>query len=243
MRSGGSTTRIRYCKMRRASQHLPAEPERELAGQRSEPRRRDSRESRRKLLDATGRLLADGPLPRSIEHVAIEAGLSAATAYRHFASLDDLLRAYAHQTILTIADFAAEQTATGAELLRIVTAEWIRVTKERGPAMVQLRSRRGWLARREEGDPIIRDTCLYLEPAVRGIIDEEGLSEEALEVGLFLWNITFDPREILDLMGTLGWRDDQVLDRLLRLFHAGMRAAVEDAEPARARRRSRTRRA
>jgi AcrR family transcriptional regulator len=223
------------------SQDAGDPPERELAGQRSEPLRRDSRESRRKLLDATGRMLADGTRPRSLEQVAIESGLSGATAYRHFASLDDLLRAYAHRTILTMADFAAGQTATGEELLRLVTAEWIRVTKERGPAMVQLRSRRGWLARRKEGDPIIRDTCVYLEPALRGIIAEEDLPEETLEVGLFLWNITFDPREILDLMQTLGWSDEQVLDRLLRLFHAGMRAAVADQPPRAAKRKRRTR--
>jgi AcrR family transcriptional regulator len=200
--------------------------ERELAGQRSEPLRRDSRENRRKLLDATGRMLAEGNRPRSMEQIAVEAGLSAATAYRHFASLDRILQAYAHQTILGMADFAAAQTATGAELLRIVTAEWIRVTKQRGPAMVQLRSRRGWLARREEGDPIIVDTCRYLEPALGGMIAEEKLPQEALEVGLFLWNITFDPREILDLMQTLGWTDEQVLDRLLRSWHAGFRAAL-----------------
>jgi AcrR family transcriptional regulator len=157
----------------------------------------------------------------------VQAGVSAATAYRHFRSLDDVLRAYAHETILTIGDYAAKQTATGADLLRLTTAEWIRVTHERGPGMVQLRSPRGWLARRMEGDPIIRDTCVYLEPPLRDMIADERLAPDSLEVGLFLWNLTFDPREILDLITTLGWTDEQVLDRLLRLFHAGWRAAVQ----------------
>lgn len=199
-----------------------------LVGQRSEPVRRDSRESRRKLLETTGRMLAAGDRPRSLQQIAVEAGLSGATAYRHFASLEDVLRAYAHQTILTMGEYAAAQTATGAELLRLVTAEWIRVTRQRGPAMVQLRSRRGWLERRGEGDPIIVDTCAYLEPAILGIIAEDRLPPEALEVGLFLWNVTFDPREILDLIQTLGWSDEQVLDRLLRLWHAGLRASLQD---------------
>jgi AcrR family transcriptional regulator len=202
----------------------------ELAGQRSESQRRDSRQSRGKLLEATGVMLAEGNRPRSLEHVAVEAGLSVATAYRHFASLDHLLQAYAHQTILAMVDFASEQTATGGELLRLLTKEWIRVTKERGSAMVQLRSRRGWLARREDGDPIIRDTCLYLEPAVRGILAEERLPDAGLEFALFLWNITFDPREILDLVATLGWSDGQVLNRLLRSYHAGLRAALHDQD-------------
>ena len=206
------------------------EPERSvtLVGERSEPQRRDSRESRRKLLDTTGRMLASGRRPRSLQQLAVEAGLSGATAYRHFRSLDDVLRAYAHQTIQTMGEFTAAQDATGAELLRLVTAEWIRITRERGPAMVQLRSRRGWLERRAAGDPIILDTCIYLEPAIRGIIADERLPAESLEVGLFLWNITFDPREILDLIETLGWSDEQVLDRLLRVYHAGLRAALRD---------------
>ncbi len=220
----------RYAKreMSRDSHDTSHQREAGLVGQRSEPLRRDSRESRRKLLDTTGRLLAAGKRPRSLQQLAVEAGLSGATAYRHFASLDDVLRAYAHQTIQTMGEFAAEQDASGAELLRLVTAEWIRITRERGQAMVQLRSRRGWLERLHAKDPIITDTCVYLEPALLGIIADEGLAPESLEVGLFLWNITFDPREILDLIQTLGWSDEQVLDRLLRVFHAGLRAALED---------------
>lgn len=173
-------------------------------------------------------MLAAGDRPRSLQQLAIEAGISGATAYRHFGSLEDALRAYAHQTIQTMGDFAAKQDATGAELLRLVTAEWIRITRERGQAMVQLRSQRGLLERLRAGDPIITDTCAYLEPALLDIIEEEKLPPETLEVGLFLWNITFDQREILDLFNTLGWSDEQVLDRLLRTYHAGLRAALAD---------------
>jgi AcrR family transcriptional regulator len=197
-----------------------------LSGARSTSTRRDSRESRRRLLDATGRLLAAEDGPRSLQHIASEAGLAGATAYRHFASLDDALQAYAHQTVLSMGRFAERQTGSGFKLLRALSIEWVRLTRARGPAMVHLRSRRGFLERRRADERIITDTCAYLEPAMAGVLNEEGLPADALEVALFLWNVLFDPREILDLLATLGWTDDELVERLLAAFRAGLPAAA-----------------
>ena len=188
------------------------------AGSRVVSHRRDSVASRQRLLAATGRLLARGERPRNLQQVAAEAGLSAATAYRHFESLEAAMAAYAHFTIASMQEFAADQQATGSELLRILSAEWVRLIRERGPAMVHLRSPDGFLQRRRSGDGLITDTCAYLEPAVRGILDELGLPAEALEYGLFLWNVMFDPREVLDLVGTLGWSDELLVDRLMASY-------------------------
>ncbi len=187
------------------------------------PQRSDSRASRRRLIEATGRLLAQDEPPRSIQHIAHEAGLSNATAYRHFASLGDALHAYAHQTVLAMGDFAAAQSASGYERLEVLSREWVRLVHERGPAMVHLRSHRGFLERRRAGERIIADTCAYLEPAVAGVIDNDGLPPATLEFGLFLWNVLFDPREVLDLLETLGWDDDEVVGRLLAAFLAALR--------------------
>jgi AcrR family transcriptional regulator len=196
--------------------------EAELVGPRSSSQRRDSQASRRRLLDAVGRLLADGDGPRSLQHVASEAGLSVATAYRHFASLDSALQAYAHHTVLSMGEFARTQSTTGLALLESLSYKWVRLTRERGPAMVHLRSRRGFLERRSAGERIIADTCSYLEPAMLGVLAEEGLPADALEVALFLWNVLFDPREILDLLGTLEWDEAQLVNRLLAGFRASL---------------------
>jgi AcrR family transcriptional regulator len=195
-------------------------------GPRTSSDRRDSRASRRRLLDATGRLLAAADGPRSLQHVASEAGLSAATGYRHFASLEDALQAYAHQTVLLMGDFAATQAGTGFELLRSLSREWVRLARERGAAMVHLRSRRGFLERRHDGERIIADTCAYLQPAMLGVLAEAELPLDALDVALYLWNALFDPREILDLLGTLEWDEAETVDRLLAAFHAGLGAAI-----------------
>jgi AcrR family transcriptional regulator len=198
-------------------------PDRDLVGPRSTPQRSDSRATRRRMLEATGRLLAEVEPPRSVQHIAHEAGVSTATAYRHFASLDDVLHAYAHQTVLAMGDYAAAQSATGYERLELLSREWVRLVRERGPAMVHLRSHRGFLERRRAEERIIADTCAYLEPAVAGVIAEEGLPPATTDFGLFVWNVLFDPREVLDLLGTLGWTEDVVVDRLLATFLAALR--------------------
>jgi AcrR family transcriptional regulator len=185
--------------------------------------RRDSVANRERLLAATGRLLARGERPKNLQHVATEAGLSAATAYRHFESLDAALGAYAHFTIVAMQEFAARQEAQGSELLRILSTEWVRLIRERGPAMVHLRSPDGFLQRRRSGDRLIGDTCAYLEPAVRGIVEELDLPADALEYGLFLWNVMFDPREVLDLVGTLGWSDELLVTRLMASYFPALR--------------------
>lgn len=203
--------------------------ERPLVGPRSSSPRSDSVASRRRLLEATGRLLADGVKPRNLQQVASEAGLAAATAYRHFASLDDALQAYAHQTVLAMCEFDEGLTSSGGERLGALSLEWVRLTRERGPAMVHLRSDRGFLERRREAEPIIADTCRYLEPAMAQMLAEEGLPESQLELALLLWNIHFDPREILDLLGTLGWTEEEVVERQLRSFRAGLGAVAGGA--------------
>jgi len=158
-----------------------------------------------------------------LQHIAHEADISTATAYRHFASLDDAMHAYAHQTVLAMGQFASGLEVTGHERLEALSREWVRLVRERGPAMVHLRSHRGFLERRRAGERIITDTCAYLEPAVAGVLAEESVPASELEFALYVWNVLFDPREVLDLLGTLSWSEDAVTDRLLAAFDAAVR--------------------
>jgi AcrR family transcriptional regulator len=64
---------------------------------RSELRPQQAEETRSRILDATVRVLADGPASVSIPAVAREAGVSVPTVYRHFGTKRDLLVAvYPH---------------------------------------------------------------------------------------------------------------------------------------------------
>jgi AcrR family transcriptional regulator len=64
---------------------------------RSQLRAQQAEETRARILDATGRVMADGLAYVSIPAVAREAGVSVPTIYRHFATKHDLLAAvYPH---------------------------------------------------------------------------------------------------------------------------------------------------
>jgi AcrR family transcriptional regulator len=64
---------------------------------RSELRAEQAEATRDRILEATGRVLADGIASVSIPGIAREAGVSVATVYRHFATKTDLLAAmYPH---------------------------------------------------------------------------------------------------------------------------------------------------
>jgi len=64
---------------------------------RSELRAEQAEATRARILDATGRVMADGIASVSIPGIAREAGVSVATVYRHFATKTDLLAAmYPH---------------------------------------------------------------------------------------------------------------------------------------------------
>src|SRR5439155_3179158 len=61
-------------------------------------RAQQAEETRERILDATGRVMAEGLAFVSIPQVAREAGVSVPTVYRHFATKRDLLAAvYPHE--------------------------------------------------------------------------------------------------------------------------------------------------
>ena len=189
---------------------------------RSAGTRADSRATRKRLLVALGRLLDHGHDDLTLQTVAEEAGVSTATAYRYFGSVEETVFAY-------ILEFPDEVTAaagegdwgsqTGLERLALWSSSWIRLTDEGwGPSLVQLRSPEGFLARRLGGEAVISAVCAHLEPRMRDAIDELGLPPGSLEVALFLWNAIYDPREILDLRRTLRWTRTRIERGLWEMF-------------------------
>lgn len=154
--------------------------------------------------------------------IAEAAGLSAATAYRHFSSVDEVLAAYRFEIGHRLFNFSERQQAVGLELLRAVCAEWVRLVVRHGGSMVQMRSAEGYLARMRDG------TC-YLTVQAEAL--RRPLEEASRELGtqlpgdeaLFLWNAFFDPREVFDLIHTVGLDHEQASRRLLLTYTAALR--------------------
>lgn len=154
--------------------------------------------------------------------IAGRAGLSVPTAYRYYSALDDLLNAYLHRVIVELRDYSHDCPKTGPALFEEVAGEWARLLESYGAAMVQLRSRSGFLARLRGNDPVISTVREAWERPVRSVMRHLEIPDEHFEHALFLCNIMFDPREILDLVDTGLTRDEA----LLHLEHAYFQALV-----------------
>ncbi|ABW15352.1 putative transcriptional regulator, TetR family [Parafrankia sp. EAN1pec] len=183
---------------------------------RSRRTRSDFLASRRDLLDAVGRLLARNGRRFSLVDLAAEAGVSTATAYRHFADVHDALDVYYLQLIdVLVTDIRA--LAVGEDHLgnfEVVCEVWVRSAARWGRAAVHVRSAQGYLARLQARDDLVSKLHQVLAPVVLGLVDNGVLPPQEPEYAVLLWASVFDERVIVDLLDTLGWSVEQVAQKL-----------------------------
>jgi AcrR family transcriptional regulator len=174
---------------------------------RKAPRRTDSRMTRDRLIESVGEwVAAQGTAPARLADLAELAGVSVATAYRHFSSIDDAVRAY----VLRLPEQAAARFAradraqlSARERFHRWNRAWVRASIDQGSVAVHLRSARGFLERRAEREVTVAFVCDRVEPLLEPLIDD-------LVAALVVWNAVSDPREVLDLHNTAGWSQERV---------------------------------
>lgn len=185
----------------------PVEALADLAG-RANPGRADSRDTHTRLIDAVNRWVAvHGTAPTRLADVASTAGVSTATAYRHFASVDDAIQAFVLQLpvrAFEIFDAATHPDDDPVGRFHRWNLSWVASCVEHGLLAVHLRSTRGFLERRDSGETVISYACSRIEPLL------EPLAGDTL-LQLFTWNVTSDPREVLDLL-RLGWTEERIAE-------------------------------
>lgn len=185
--------------------------------------RSDTRRNRRRLLEALGELAREAPDQLTMQAVASRAEIGPATAYRYYSSMDDVLAAYVLSVVEELRDFSVTSTAEGRPLFDAVVDKWVDLLGKHGPALVQLRSRRGYLERLHAGNEIITTMRDAWSKPVRGFLDDIGLSDEMIEYALFLCNIIFDPREIQDLLQETDMSRREVITRLTEAYGGALR--------------------
>lgn len=182
-----------------------------LAG-RSASTRSDSKRTSERLIEALEQWVADhGAPPDRLADVAGLAGVSTATAYRHFASVDDAIRAFVLQLPVRAAELFVESDHSAADPIGAFAAwnlAWVQACEEHGELAVHLRSSDGFLQRRDEGEPVISYACAQIEPLLDRLDGDTTMM-------LFMWNVTSDPREVLDLR-RLGWSTERIADFVTR---------------------------
>lgn len=186
------------------------------------PMRSDTERNRKNLIQAAARLFERSETPISMTEIAAEAGVSVATAYRQFTSVEEVLNAYRQDVGQLLLDYSLEQTCSGLLKLEKVSRYWIKLVRERGAAMVPMRNRRGYLERLWEGAEYLLVQADALRPALREAMAEMELPDIG-DKAVFLWNILFDPREIFDLLDTVGLTEKQVGTQLMSVLVGGLR--------------------
>jgi AcrR family transcriptional regulator len=192
----------------------PRSPGREGAG------RADGRRNRDRLLVAAGAELQRGR-QFTLAQVARRAGLSTATAYRHFGSAEEVVEAYVGGFW---DDMDARARAIAADDFPRFCRAWVEAVLEWGSALVYLRSRDGFLARRSAGDRRVGRLLAVVEPRIEAELRAAG-TDRPSEFGyvLAVWNALADPREILDQRQALGWPAEHLSDNLCRTVRAAIR--------------------
>jgi AcrR family transcriptional regulator len=137
-----------------------------------------------------------------MQSAAARAGIGTATAYRYFSTLDDLIAAYVLEVFEGMRTFSRDCQRTGTRLFEAVLERWIEEVLRNGKAMVQLRSRAGYLDRLDSGDAVIARAREIWERPLAGLLNELNLPSDMLRPAMFLTNVLTDPREILDLHET-----------------------------------------
>ena len=182
-----------------------------LAG-RSRSARSDTKRTAERLIAALSQWVADHDAPpERLADVAQLAGVSTATAYRHFASVDDVIRAFVLQLPIRAVELFDASDSDDLEPVAAFAAwnrAWVQACEEHGELAVHLRSPEGFLQRRDEGEPVITFACAQIEPLLDRLDGDTTMM-------LFMWNVTSDPREVLDLR-RLGWNTDRIANFVTR---------------------------
>lgn len=183
--------------------------------------RSDTERNRRRLIKAAAFLVARKGSSVRMADVAERAEVSPATAYRHFGSVDEILAQFRFDVGERLLTFSQKSEEHGLAKLEAVCRYWVGLVVKHGGAMVHTRSEQGYLERLRASTQYLTVQGDALLPPIAEAADELGIDDPADEA-LFLWNIMFDPREIFDLLNTVGLSEDQASRRLFSAFCGAM---------------------
>ncbi|WP_247048869.1 TetR/AcrR family transcriptional regulator [Arthrobacter rhizosphaerae] len=172
--------------------------------------RSDTRRNKQRLLRAVAEEVRENPGPLSLQNIAARAEVAVTSAYRYYASLDQLLSAYLHQLMEELAEFSASSPLSGPKLFEAVLSRWVDLVFEHGKVLVRLRSRSGYLERLDRQDPVIQTSLEIWERPLANLLDDQELADVPMRRALFLCNALTDPREVLDLHETEGMSASQI---------------------------------
>ena len=192
--------------------------------------RQDTSRNQDQLLKVAQKLLAESAGALSMRELAAEAKVAPATVYRYYGSIEGVVEAFRSNVIADVVEFSAGSQETGVLLLKAVCLRWVDLVCKDGRAMSHSRSREGYLARLRKGAPDIK-----MQEAAMARPLAEACAELGIKIGgeeaLFLWNQIFDPRDVLDLMESLGLSRAAVTEKLTGALIGALKGWTTDRHP------------
>jgi AcrR family transcriptional regulator len=176
--------------------------------------RSDTERNRGRIIKAASKLAAKHGNAIRMQDIATRAEVSTATAYRHFGSVDEILAEFRYGVGEQLRSFSLDRTEHGVELLEVVSRRWVELIMKHGRAMVHTRSDEGYLKRLRADAPYLTVQADALARPIEEAAEEAGLDDPG-DIGMFFWNMLFDPREIFDLHETVGLAPEQIAERLV----------------------------
>jgi AcrR family transcriptional regulator len=178
--------------------------------------RRDTRQTRDRLLDAVGQLLAESGPTFGLPELARRGEVATATAYRHFETIHD---AYQQYLLRTVEQLAAElgsvgQSRTARGRFDGACEKWAEQALSWGPAIVHIRNWRGLLQRLHDHNPAIMAVYAALEPIVLALVNDKVIPEQDTEYAILIWVTLFDERVVMDLGEAKGWPSRRIARQL-----------------------------
>ena len=178
--------------------------------------RRDTRQTRDRLLDAVGELLAESGPTFGLPEVGRRGEVATATAYRHFETVHDAYHQYLLRTVdqLTAALSSVARSRTARGQFDGACRKWAEQALDWGPAIVHIRNWRGFLQRLHDHDPAIIALYAALEPIVLALVKDKVVPGQDIEYAILIWITMFDERVILDLGEAKGWPSRRIAKQL-----------------------------
>ncbi|MEU7811795.1 TetR/AcrR family transcriptional regulator [Pseudonocardia sp. NPDC049154] len=195
--------------------------------------RRDTARTRDKLIAAAGALLAEQGPTFSLPELARGAGVSTATAYRHFT---DVYEVFAEFFLRLADELVAELGAVPADVRGLdrftrMSGRWVALAAGWGRAATQMRSPTGFLERVRTQEPVTSALHGVLAPVVRELVADGVCPEQDVDYAVLVWVTLFDERVVVDLLA-LGWSPAEVAAHLQRSVLGALGATATTTVPA-----------
>ncbi|MFF0223312.1 TetR/AcrR family transcriptional regulator [Streptomyces sp. NPDC004629] len=169
--------------------------------------RADTERTRNRLLDVLGDMLQSGEENISLPALAKRAGVSTATAYRHFDHASEIRQAFYERTLetLLLELRRLSQSYRGAELYQRICETWVELGADWARTATLIRSPVGFVERLRSGDGMATDFMNIFAPVIQQMIDDGTIPDQEIEYAVLMWVTLFDERVFADLLDTFGW--------------------------------------